>query len=178
VPILKKIVKILRGVFPHISKPKIFKTVKKTRLYPAFFILLGILYGCKPICNDNINLGLAIILVDKITGDTLKATSQSIVFKTTNSTGNVQFAGRKWVTENYFAVQFTGYKVKGTYPVEVLLDNVSKGSFDVVLGGNEENCNEAVNQIDRFDNKGNANVSFSKAFVNIVNTEWLMVLKK
>jgi hypothetical protein len=166
------------GVISPNSKFKIFKKMKKIRFYLAFFMIFTLFYGCKPtICNEDINLGLAIILKDKITGDTLKAASQSIVFKTTNSTGNVQLAGRKWVTEKYFTVQFIGYKTKGTYPVEVLLDNVSKGSFDVVLGGSEENCNEAVNQIDSFNNKGNANVSFTKTFVGIINTEWLMVLK-
>jgi hypothetical protein len=141
------------------------------------FIFSCLIYGCKPICNDTINLGLANVLVNKITGDTLKATNQSIVFKTTNSTGNVQLAGRRLVTEKYFRVQFIGFKKRDTYSVEVLLDNVSRGSFDVVLGGSQENCNEAVNQIDSFDNKGNPNASFTKTFVGIVNTEWLMVLK-
>jgi hypothetical protein len=89
----------------------------------------------------------------------------------------VQLAGQKRVTNKYFTVQFIGFNKRDTYSVEVLLNNVSKGSFDVVLGGSKENCNEAVSQIDKFDNKANPNVSFTKTFVGIINTEWLMVLK-
>jgi hypothetical protein len=150
--------------------------MKKTRFYLALSLFFSLIYGCKPICNDTVNLGLAILLTDKITGDTL-TTNQSIVFKTTNSTGNVQLAGQKRVTNKYFTVQFIGFNKRDTYSVEVLLNNVSKGSFDVVLGGSKENCNEAVSQIDKFDNKANPNVSFTKTFVGIINTEWLMVLK-
>ena len=151
--------------------------MKKTPFYLLIFSTLSLFYSCKPICNEIINLGLAILIKDKITGDTLKATSQSIVLKTTNTNGAIQFAARKWESGNYFTVQFIGYKAKGTYAVEVLLDNVSKGSFDVVLGATGQNCNEAVSQIDNLNNKGNTNFTFTKTFVGIINTEWLLLLK-
>jgi hypothetical protein len=88
-----------------------------------------------------------------------------------------QLPALKWVSDEYFTLQFANFKRTGTYVVELLVDNVSKDSFDVALGRSAENCNEAFSQIDSVNDKNNNTLSFTKTFVGLVNTELLFTIK-
>jgi hypothetical protein len=153
--------------------------MKKYLFYLLLMPIIYLLNSCQPTCNGTVSLGLAVLVKDKTTGDTLKAQSQAIVFKAVSTVGTStakQIGGLRSPFESYTWIQFSELKTTGNYTFEVFVNGISKGNFDMTLG-RSDNCDDAVSNIESMSNKGNTNLEFTKKFVGIVNAEWLLIFK-
>jgi hypothetical protein len=153
--------------------------MKKNLVYLLAVVAMYALNSCKPTCNGTISLGLAVLMKDKITGDSIKANTQTIVLKSANAlvgTTVMQIGAMKSPFDKYAWIQFNELRVTGNYTFEVLVNGVSKGSFDMTLG-RTDNCEDAVSNIENMNSKGNTELEFNKKFVGISNAEWLLTLK-
>ena len=153
--------------------------MKKQLIYLCAVVAMYVLNSCQPTCNGTVSLGLAVLVKDKVTGDSIKANTQAIVLKSANplvGTNVTQIGAMQSPFDKFAWIQFNELRVTGNYTFEVLVNGVSKGSFDMTLG-RTDNCDDAVSIIESMNNKGNTNLEFTKKFIGIPNAEWVLTLK-
>jgi hypothetical protein len=153
--------------------------MKKHFIYVLVMVAIYALNSCQPTCNGTVSLGLAVLVKDKVTGDSIRANTQAIVLKSANAlvgTNVTQIGALQSPFDKYAWIQFNELRVTGKYTFEVLVNGVSKGSFDMTLG-RTDNCDDAVSIIESLNNKGNTELEFTKKFIGIPNAEWVLTLK-
>jgi hypothetical protein len=153
--------------------------MKKFLILSISLVAIYAMNSCTPTCNGTVSLGLAVLMKDKVTGDSIAANTKAIVLKSANAlvgTTVTQIGAIKSPFDKYAWVQFNELRVTGNYTFEVLVNGVSKGSFDMTLG-RTDNCDDAVSIIESMNNKGNLELEFTKKFIGISNAEWLLTLK-